>query len=481
MINQPFQDVQPVPYPRRITVIGSGYVGLTLSACLALLGHEVRCTDKSAHRIARLSAGEVPIVEEGMAELLALVLERGRLTFDTDNVRAATDAEFVFLCLPTPDGGDGQADLTFVREVARELGPHLRTGTVVITKSTVPVGTAELVEGELRRRDVHVASNPEFLAEGTAIGDCLSPDRIIIGARTESVARQVADLYGPDGCARSILTDVPSAELIKYASNAYLATRLTFVNSMAALCEAVGADIGAVTAGMGADHRIGPSFLRAGPGWGGSCFPKDTRALVHTAESHGCDMQVVKAAIAENSRHTARVADRVCESLGGSLQDRQIALWGLTFKAGTDDLRESPALEIAHQLIRRGASVRAYDPTVAEGRFEGIEIRPDPIAAAEAADALVVATEWDEFRSVDLAELASIMPGGLIMDTRNVLDPAAVTAHGLHYQSLGRTRRDGPSDRRGDGPVGLPEDPFVGRDRSPDLEPPLLVNHRRTA
>jgi UDPglucose 6-dehydrogenase len=293
------------------------------------------------------------------------------------------------------------------------------------------------VAAALDRDDVHVVSNPEFLAEGTAVHDCLHPDRIVIGADSEQVAQRVADLYGPEGASRAVLTDIASAELIKYASNAYLATRLTFVNAMAELCERVGADIGSVTAGMGLDRRIGASFLQAGPGWGGSCFPKDTRALVHTAEAYGCDLAVVKAAIASNADHTARIVDKVTEALDGSVRDRHIALWGLTFKAGTDDLRESPAMTIAQRLVDLGAVVHAYDPTVSPGAFDGIEVHASPLAAADGAAVLVVATEWPEFATVDLAELGTAMAGGAVMDARRMLDPAAVADQGLVYLGLG--------------------------------------------
>ena len=421
----------------RIAVIGSGYVGLTLAACLAHLGHQVACTDRSEARVERLSAGDVPIVEDGLTAVVREGLDRGRLAFLTDNGRAVAASDIVFLCLPTPHGADGQADLSFVLTVADEIGPHLRRGAIVITKSTVPVGTAALAATALGRDDVHVVSNPEFLAEGTAVHDCLHPDRIVIGADSEPVARRVADLYGPEGAARAVLTDIASAELIKYASNAYLATRLTFVNAMAELCERVGADIGSVTAGMGLDHRIGASFLHAGPGWGGSCFPKDTRALVHTADAFGCDLAVVKAAIASNAEHTTRIVDKVAAALDGSVSGRRIALWGLTFKAGTDDRRESPAMVIAQGLIELGASVHAYDPTVAPGTVEGIEVHASPMDAAAGASVLVVATEWPEFATVDLAELGTVMAGGAVMDARRMLDPTAVADQGLVYLGLG--------------------------------------------
>jgi UDPglucose 6-dehydrogenase len=430
-------DVQPAARSRKIAVIGSGYVGLTLSASLALLGHNVECTDKSLERIAELSEGRVPIVEEGLTEAVERMLREGRLRFGGDNERAAARAEFVFLCLPTPMGADGRADLSFVRAVAAEIGPQLRSGTTVITKSTVPVGTSELVRRALGRSDVHVASNPEFLAEGNALRDCLRPDRIVVGAASDTVAQSIADLYGPFGYRRAILTDIASAELIKYASNAYLAVRLTFVNSMAEMCEVAGADIRSVVAGMGSDHRIGRAFLQPGPGWGGSCFPKDTQALVRTAEHFGCDLALVKTAIAMNAQHTQRVLDRITTVLDGDVSGRRIALWGLTFKAGTDDLRHSPAMEIAQSLVAQGASVHAYDPTVPAGTLQGMEIHSSPLSACKDADALIIGTEWPEFALTDLTALASVMGGRVIVDARNMLDPVAANDEGFIYAGIG--------------------------------------------
>ena len=422
---------------RKIAVIGSGYVGLTLSAGLAFFGHDVECTDKSSDRIAKLNAGRALIVEDGLPELVERMVSAGRLRFGTDNILAVSQADFIFLCLPTPDGGDGQADLSFVRAVAGQIGPHLRSGATVITKSTVPVGTGEMVEKELGRCDVHVASNPEFLAEGSALRDCLCPDRIVIGARSDTVARNVADLYGPDARPRVIFTDIVSAELIKYASNAYLATRLTFVNSMAELCEAAGADIRDVVAGMGSDHRIGRAFLNPGPGWGGSCFPKDTHALVHVAEQFGCDLALVKTAIRCNAQHTQRVVGKVAAALGGEVSGKRIAMWGLTFKAGTDDLRNSPALEIAERLISLGASVQAFDPTVGAGTLYGVEAHSSSLSAARGADALVIGTEWPEFAAADFSALSRVMAGRVIVDARNLLDPLAASDEEFMYSGIG--------------------------------------------
>ena len=437
MPNDESFDVQPALPSQKIAVIGSGYVGLALSASLALLGHEVECTDNSPARVEELARGQVPIVEEGLTEVVEQMLATGRLCFGTDNGLAARKSDFVFLCLPTPMGGDGWADLSFVQKVAEEIGPRLRPGAVVITKSTVPVGTGEMVKRALGRDDVHVVSNPEFLAEGTALRDCLRPDRIVVGASSEAVARNVADLYGPFAHSRSILTDVASAELIKYASNAYLAVRLTFVNSMAEMCEMAGADIRSVVAGMGSDRRIGSAFLQPGPGWGGSCFPKDTEALVHTAGRLGCDLALVKTAISINAKHIGRVLDKVISVLDGRISGKRIALWGLTFKAGTDDRRQSPALEIAQRLVELGASVHAYDPTVSAGTVQGIEVHSSSFSACTDAEALIIGTEWPEFASADLTALAAVMSGRIIMDARNMLDPVSAVDAGFEYSGIG--------------------------------------------
>jgi UDPglucose 6-dehydrogenase len=430
-------DVEPAACSQKVAVIGSGYVGLTLSASLALLGHDVECTDKSLERVEQLARGHVPIVEDGLTDVVERMLAAGRLRFGADNKAAAGRADFVFLCLPTPMGGDGWADLSFVAHVAEEIGPHLRPGAVVITKSTVPVGTGQLVAGALGRADVHVVSNPEFLAEGTALRDCLRPDRVVVGAASEPVARSVAGLYGPFAFSRSILTDVASAELIKYASNAYLAVRLTFVNSIAEMCDAAGADVRSVMKGMGADHRIGTAFLKPGPGWGGSCFPKDTEALVRTADQLGCDQPLVKAAIAINVQHVSWVVGKVVSALDGEAAGKRVALWGLTFKAGTDDLRQSPALEIAQRLTDLGAAVHAYDPTVPAGTLLGIEVASSPFAACKDADVLVIGTEWPEFTAVDLADLAVVMNSPVIMDARNLLDPMSAVNAGFRYSGIG--------------------------------------------
>jgi UDPglucose 6-dehydrogenase len=436
MADRAMLDVPPAARKRNVAVIGSGYVGLTLSAALARLGHWVECTDQSYERVAQLAAGQVPIFEDGLTELVGEMLAVGRLCFTTDNAFAAARAEIVFLCLPTPSSADGRADLSFIATVATEIGPKLRPGAIVVTKSTVPVGTSEMVASALGRDDVSVASNPEFLAEGSAVYDCLFPDRIIVGADTSAVAQDIADLYGPACASRCILMDVVSAELTKYASNAYLATRLTFVNSIAELCEAAGADIRSVIAGMGSDHRIGSAFLQPGPGWGGSCFPKDTHALVRTAELFGCELALIRTAISENARHTQRIVDKLGTVLGNVSQMR-IAMWGLTFKAETGDLRNSPALAIAHRLTELGASVHAYDPTVPEGDFRGIKVHATALAACKDAEALVIGTEWPEFASVDLNAVATVVRGRTLLDARNLINPAAAIRAGFIHVGIG--------------------------------------------
>lgn len=417
----------------RICVIGAGYVGLTVAAGLAHLGHTVACTDANPSRVQLLRSGDVPILEHGLPELIRRMHTAGRLSFSTDNVAAARDAEYVFVCVPTPQGADGAADVQHVRNVADELGPWLRPGAIVINKSTVPIGTAELVVRTLARDDVTVVSNPEFLAEGSALADFLAPDRIVIGSADPGAAARVAGLYG-SLASEVILTDLRSAEMIKYAANAYLAMRVSYVNSMAELCEATGADIRAVTAGMGSDRRIGRAFLRPGPGWGGSCFPKDTRALIHIAAECGVDLPVVGAAVKANGQRLESIVQRVvrCVPPAGAT----VALWGLTYKRGTDDLRDSPSVAIADRLTRMGIRVQAYDPTVRRA-LEGIDVCDSALAACRGADALIVGTEWPEFIEVDLGLAREWLAGDVIIDTRNLLDADDVRTAGLRYSGVG--------------------------------------------
>ncbi len=447
-----------------VAVIGVGYVGLPTAATLAHLGHKVTCGDADPRKIEMLRRGEVPIVEEHLEELVREGQQTGNLSFVQGATAAVADAEFVFLCVPTPQGDDGSADLSFVESVAAEISPHLAPGTVIVNKSTVPVGSTLVVERVLGRTDVQVVSNPEFLREGTAVADSLHPERIVVGADDQAAAARVGELFVGTR-APLLITDAATAETIKYASNAFLATKLSFVNAVAGLCEAVGADVRDVILGLGYDKRIGFEYLKPGPGWGGSCLPKDTRALVHIAEQAGYDFSFLKGAIATNDEQFERVVAKVRAAVpqpagrpasedGVGFVGAVVAVWGLTFKAGTDDLRNSPAVEIALRLVAEGAEVRAYDPTVAvpEGDVTvpvpGIEVPagaagslsayPDAYSACQGASVVVVLTEWDEFRWLDFAKVRDALVAPVLVDARNLLDPAQVRRLGFSYVGIGR-------------------------------------------
>ncbi|MBN9610383.1 MAG: hypothetical protein BGO26_08065 [Actinobacteria bacterium 69-20] len=419
----------------QICVIGAGYVGLTIAAGLASLGHTVICTDTSESRIRRLRLGHVPFLEEGLPEVVTEMQTMDRLTFSPDNISAAADADFVFLCVPTPPKAGGAADLRHVLDVADQIGPFLKPGAVVVTKSTVPVGTGDLVAGRLGRTDIAVVANPEFLAEGTALRDFFRPDRIVIGSRSLRAANAVASLYSGLEC-DVIVTDIRTAELIKYASNAYLATRLSFINSLADLCEAAGADIRDVARGMGSDRRIGPAFLRPGPGWGGSCFPKDTRALIRIAADHGVDLPLVRSAVRINNDRRSAMVRRILAELPAGHPQPTIAMWGLTYKAGTDDLRDSPAVAMVQDLLAAGVAVQVFDPTRHE-RMDRVVVCHDMYTACQGAHVLVVATEWPQFADADLSLVRKIMAGQVVVDTRNLLNAAAVHSAGLRYRGVG--------------------------------------------
>jgi UDPglucose 6-dehydrogenase len=435
-----------------LAVIGTGYVGLTTGACLAHLGFDVVCADIDADKVARLEAGEIPIVEDGLDKIVTDAVAGGRLRFVVGAAQGAGDADIVFLCVPTPQDEDGSADLSYIEAAAIEIAPMLRPGAIVVNKSTVPVGSTRVVERVLERPDVAVVSNPEFLREGTAVHDFLHPDRIVIGGDDAAAAARVAAIYR-DLDTQILITDAASAETIKYAANGFLAMKISFANAIAAMCEAVGADVHHVIDGIGSDQRIGRAFLRPGPGWGGSCFPKDSRALVSIAAKHGYDFSMMRGVIAVNDEQRERMirkviaaAGRQCEAPDATtLTGVCIAALGLTFKAGTDDLRESPSLAIIDELRTLGATVRAYDPTAAReldhvqiGRLGGLELTADPYSAATGADVVVLLTEWPEFGYVDLDRLVEVMRGRAIVDTRNVLDPAAVRSRGLTYDGVGR-------------------------------------------
>jgi UDPglucose 6-dehydrogenase len=425
-----------------VAVIGAGYVGLTTAACLAHLGHRVVAVDVDGAKVERMQAGESPIFEAGLPELMAEGLESGNLSFTTDTASAASTAGFVFLCVPTPQGADGAADLRFVKEAAAQIAPHLRPGAVVVTKSTVPVGSAGAVVNALGRPDTAVVSNPEFLREGNAVHDCLHPDRVVIGSDDRAAAEKLAGLYEKLG-APVLITDPASAETVKYACNAFLAAKVSFVNAIANLCRAVGADSVDVIRGMSYDRRIGADHLAPGPGWGGSCFPKDTKALIHIAADHGYDFVLLKEVVATNERQFDLVADLVEVAAGGSLEGTTVAAWGLTFKAETDDLRDSPALEVLQRVRRRGARIRAFDPTLpspSDPHLNGLDLElcGDAYSACEGASALVVLTEWSVFRELDLSKAGAAMARPALVDTRNMLDPVAAREAGCSYQGMGR-------------------------------------------
>jgi UDPglucose 6-dehydrogenase len=419
-----------------ILVVGTGYVGITTAACLAHLGHRVVGADISESRVEQLSRGEIPIVEDGLEELVREGIASGNLRFTTDRAGAAASCEFAYLCVPTPQSPDGRADLSHIEDVARTIGPSLPPDSIVVNKSTVPVGSTRVVERVLERGDVSVVSNPALLREGSAVHDFLHPDRIVIGSDDQSAAIRVATLYL--GIASPhIVTDPASAETIKYASNAFLATKVSFVNAIAAVCEGVGADVNDVVLGMGYDPRIGHQFLRPGPGWGGSCLPKDTLALVRIAEDGGYHFDLLKGVITVNEQQLERIVSKVTEAVGGDVNGRVVAAWGLAFKARTDDTRDSPAIDVIRRLVSRGATVRAYDPAV-RGPIEGVEVCDDAYAACDGAEVLVVLTEWDEFRWLDFDKVAAAMKQLAIVDSRNVLDRTAVSRRGFTHRGIGR-------------------------------------------
>ncbi|MGC8462403.1 MAG: UDP-glucose dehydrogenase family protein [Acidimicrobiales bacterium] len=471
--------VLPHGRARAVAVLGVGYVGLPTAAVLAHLGHQVTCADVDEDRIAQLAAGSVPIVEDHLEELVREGLDAGRLRFVADVAGAVAGCEFVFLCVPTPQGEDGSADLSYVEAAAAAIGPHLEPGSVVVNKSTVPVGSTLVVERVLGRHDVSVVSNPEFLREGSAVSDSLHPERVVVGAADQSAAARVGELFAGTR-APVLITDATTAETIKYAANAFLATKLSFVNAVASLCEAVGADVRDVILGLGYDRRIGFEYLRPGPGWGGSCLPKDTQALVRIAEDAGYDFAFLRGVIAINDEQFDRVVAKVAAATrqstegppiqrghrsdaaddptaaGAELAGRVVAVWGLTFKAGTDDLRSSPAVEVVRRVAGKGATVRAYDPTVpvpagaGPARLDGLTgVRGDPVIGAvtahgdpydacTGADVLVVLTEWDEFRLVDFRRVALQLARPVVVDARNLLDPAQLRRLGFAYEGIGR-------------------------------------------
>ncbi|MBC7987872.1 MAG: UDP-glucose/GDP-mannose dehydrogenase family protein [Sphingomonadaceae bacterium] len=435
----------------RIAMVGTGYVGLVSGACFSDFGHSVVCVDKDADKIAALGRGEMPIYEPGLAALVAHNVRDGRLRFTTDLPDAVDGADAVFIAVGTPSRrGDGHADLSYVHAAAEEIARALTGPAVIVTKSTVPVGTGDEVERIVRETapaaDAPVVSNPEFLREGAAIGDFKRPDRVIIGIEDERARPMMEAIYRPLNLNRAplLFTSRRTAELIKYAANAFLATKITFINEIADLCEAVGADVQDVSRGIGLDNRIGAKFLHAGPGYGGSCFPKDTRALLTTAEDKGAPLRIVEAVARANEARKRAMGRKVIEAMGGDARGRTVAVLGLTFKPNTDDMREAPALAIIRALQDEGALVRAYDPEgieQARALLEGVEFTRDPYEAAKGASALAIVTEWDEFRALDLARIARIMAEPVLVDLRNIYPPAEAEAAGLVYHGVGRPVR----------------------------------------
>jgi UDPglucose 6-dehydrogenase len=433
----------------KIAIIGTGYVGLVSGVCLSDFGHEVVCVDRDPAKIAKLRRGDAPIYEPGLEDLMARNVAAGRLSFSTDMSEAMAGARAVFIAVGTPSRrGDGHADLTFVFAVAEEIAVNLTTPVVVVTKSTVPVGTNARVRDIIRAArpdaDFDVASNPEFLREGAAIDDFMRPDRVVVGVESDRAAAVMAEIYRPLYLRDFpiVTTDLASAEMIKYAANAFLATKITFINEIAALCERVGADVKQVSKGMGMDGRIGNKFLHAGPGYGGSCFPKDTRALARIGQDAGAPLRLVETVIGVNEEIKRRMVEKLLDLCGGSFNRRTVAVLGVTFKPNTDDMREAPALTIVPALVGGGAHVRICDP---KGRHEGETLLPgtdwcdSPYDAALGADLVVILTEWNEFRALDLGRLAGVMTTPRMADLRNVYGPEEAARAGFTaYDSVGR-------------------------------------------
>ncbi|WFU82202.1 UDP-glucose/GDP-mannose dehydrogenase family protein [Bradyrhizobium sp. CIAT3101] len=432
----------------RITMIGTGYVGLVSGACFADFGHDVICVDKDEKKIASLHRGEIPIYEPGLDELVANNVKARRLSFTTDLSKPVADADAVFIAVGTPSRrGDGHADLSYVYAAAKEIAQSLSGFTVVVTKSTVPVGTGDEVERIIReanpKADVVVASNPEFLREGAAIRDFKFPDRVVVGTSDERGRKVMGDIYRPLSLNQAPLmfTARRTAEMIKYAANAFLATKITFINEIADLSEKVGANVQEVARGIGLDNRIGTKFLHAGPGFGGSCFPKDTKALIKIAQDYDVSLRIVESVLAVNENRKRAMARKVSQALGGSLRGKTIAVLGLTFKPDTDDMRDAPSIPLVTGLLDMGAKVKAFDPVgmeQAKGELPSIAYSEDAYSCAQGADALVVVTEWVQFRGLDLDRLKSVMAQPVVVDLRNIFSPEDMAAAGFTYESVGR-------------------------------------------
>jgi UDPglucose 6-dehydrogenase len=438
-----------------ICIVGTGYVGLSVGACFADLGHTVTCLDIDESKVESLRKGHVPIYEPGLTSLVQRSVTAGRLTFSCNYTTSVPNREFVFIAVDTPTGPAGEANLGAVESAAISLASSLTPGTIIVTKSTVPIGTGDLItrlvhEHRSDSDQFPVVSNPEFQREGTAVQDFLHPDRVVIGSTDTIAANRLAELYRSFDCP-VIVTDLRTAEMIKYASNAFLATRISFINEIAAICEALGADIETVSNGMGLDKRVGPGYLDAGIGWGGSCFPKDVRALEHMGAVHGAHPQLLRA-VMEINRDARRAAVRKLRQALGDLRTRRIAIFGLSFKPNTDDVRDAPAIEIAHLLIGEGAVVHAYDPVATEKAKldlgDSVEFFSSPMEAASGTDAVVLATEWNEFRDLDWAAVLKTMRGDVLVDGRNLHEPDRMSDLGYRYFSMGRTDTNGQANTK---------------------------------
>jgi UDPglucose 6-dehydrogenase len=432
----------------RVTMVGTGYVGLVSGACFADFGHQVICVDKDAGKIDRLQQGIMPIFEPGLEGLVTSNVKAGRLSFTTDLRDAVKEADTVFIAVGTPSRrGDGHADLSYVEQAAREIAEHIKGYTVVVNKSTVPVGTSDLVQSIMvemnPKGDFSVVSNPEFLREGAAIGDFKRPDRVVVGTEDERARQVMRELYRPLFLNETpiLFTDRRTSELIKYAANAFLAVKIAYINEIADLSERVGANVQEVARGIGLDNRIGKKFLNAGPGYGGSCFPKDTLALIRTAREAGAPVTIVEATVASNTSRKKRMASKVIEACGGDVSGKTIGILGLTFKPNTDDMRDSPSLDIVPALLAAGARIQAYDPAgmeEAKKELTGIEMAKSPYEVADNADAIVILTEWDQFRALDFERIATQMRKPVMVDLRNIYNPDDLRHDGFIYVSIGR-------------------------------------------
>jgi len=431
-----------------ICVVGTGYVGLVTGTCFAEFGLHVMCVDKESTKIKMLRKGEIPIYEPGLEELVRKNVREGRLEFTTDLSKSIKGALVIFIAVGTPSREDGTADLSYVDEVAREIAENMNGYKVIVTKSTVPVGTGErirrTIEGKLKEKiNFDIVSNPEFLREGSAVNDFMRPDRVVIGASSDQAVAIMQDLYKPLYLLDTpfVITSIETSEMIKYASNAFLATKISFINEIADLCELTGADVYQVASGMGLDGRIGPKFLHAGPGYGGSCFPKDTRAISQIAKEHDYSLEIVEAAIKVNDRRRARMTTKIIEAMGGNVEGLTIGFLGLAFKPNTDDMREAPSIEIIGSLQKLGAKIRAYDPAAMEEAakvLSDVEYFNDSFDVAKGCDALVILTEWPQFRNLDLALLKKALKKPIVVDLRNIYDPAKMKEMGFIYSCVGR-------------------------------------------